>query len=88
MALIMPHFFNVNRDGNTMQATNDRSRKEALYILRHGWLEIAEIAAIVNESRQTVRYWAQTAGFDYRRRRKAFLRTCAKRARNGTKKGN
>jgi len=72
-----------------MQATNDRSRKEALYLLRRGWLEIAEIAAIVNESRQTVRYWAVHAGFDYRRRRKAFLRRCAERARNdGTKKGH
>jgi len=71
-----------------MQAVaNDDRRKEALYILRHGWLELAEIAAIVNESRQTVRYWAQTAGFDYRKRRKAFLRNVAKRARHGTRKG-
>lgn len=72
-----------------MQATvNEQSRRQALYLLRRGWLELAEIAAIVDESRQTVRYWAVNAGFDYRKRRSAFLRNCAERARNGTKKGN
>lgn len=71
-----------------MQAVNADRRKMALYILRRGWLEIAEIAAIVNESRQTVRYWATTAGFDYHKRRKAYLRRIAERARNGTKKGH
>ncbi len=69
-----------------MQANNlERTRKEALYILRHGWLTLAEAAAVVNESRQTVRYWAQNAGFDYRRRRLAFLRKCRQRARDATK---
>ena len=68
-----------------MQARNEDRRRLALYILRRGWLEIAEIAAIVNVSRQTVRYWATTSGFDYRKRRQAFIRMCDKRARNKTK---
>lgn len=69
-----------------MQANNlERKRKQALYMLRHGWLTLAETAAVVNESRQTVRYWAQTAGFDYRKRRLAFLRQCQERARNAMK---
>lgn len=70
-----------------MQAINQDRRREALYILRQGWMEIAEIAALINESRQTVRYWAQQSGFDYRKRREVFKRKCAERARNGTRKG-
>ena len=85
MAKIAPHFF--NQQGQAMIVANEPRRKEALYLLRRGWLDISEIAAIVNASRQTVHYWAGVAGFDYRKRRKAFLRKCAERARNGTKKG-
>ena len=71
-----------------MQANfKEDRRKQALYILRHGWLEIAEIAELVNESRQTVRYWAVKAGFDYQARRKAFLQRVTERARNAIRKG-
>lgn len=70
-----------------MQAFKSGRRKEALYILRRGWLSLGETAATVNASRQIVRYWATQAGFDYHARRKAFIRRCKERATNGNRKG-
>lgn len=63
----------------------DDRRAEALYILRHGWMTVSEVAAIVATTRQTVHYWAKTAGFDYRKRRAVFQRRCRQRARKALK---
>jgi len=44
--------------------SRDRLRDKAVAMMRNGDATMAEIAALADVSRQTVRYWAKAAGID------------------------
>jgi len=64
---------------------SERTKRQAIWLLRRGWLSLSEAAHELNVSRQTLRYWAETAGFDYRARRAAFIRRCARNAKRNNR---
>ena len=64
---------------------DQRTHKRAIWLLRRGSLAMADIARELDVSRQTLRYWAQTAGFDYRARRAAYIRRRMREAKRNNK---
>lgn len=60
------------------------NRKPALWLLRRGYLSVAEIGQAFGETRQTVRFWAQGSGIDYKHARKSFVERCRSRAMKAT----
>lgn len=67
-----------------MPEEQDARRLVALWLLRQGVLSVGEIGQELKVSRQTVRYWAESAGFDWRKQRQDFKRRWLARAlRNG-----
>lgn len=61
-------------DGLSVSPHDPQKRKAAVWLLRRGVLTVGEIAQALDVTRQVARYWANTSGFDYRARRKQFVR--------------
>lgn len=62
-------------------------RRAAEYILRHGWLTVAEIADGLGVSRQLVRHWAKRSNIDYQAKRARWLDGIFKRAKRESRHG-